>query len=50
MVGDDERDDTGAAGLGCGVHLVDHLPVDRSPAGLRPVLGLVGGAQGTVPS
>ncbi|NBE54374.1 HAD family hydrolase [Streptomyces boluensis] len=43
MVGDDRRADSGAAGLGCAVHFVDHLPVDRRPAGLRPVLGLVDG-------
>ncbi|MEV5376400.1 HAD-IA family hydrolase [Streptomyces nondiastaticus] len=42
MVGDDRRADGGAAALGCAVHLVDHLPVEERPAGLRPVLGLVG--------
>ncbi|MDH6219195.1 HAD family hydrolase [Streptomyces pseudovenezuelae] len=42
MVGDDRRADGGAAALGCRVHLVDHLPVERRPEGLRPVLGLVG--------
>jgi putative hydrolase of the HAD superfamily len=41
MVGDDRRADGGAAALGCGVHFVDHLPVDRRPDGLRPVLDLV---------
>ena len=41
MVGDDRRADGGAAALGCAVHFVDHLPVDRRPDGLRPVLGLV---------
>ncbi|MDX3850636.1 HAD-IA family hydrolase [Streptomyces sp. AK02-01A] len=42
MVGDDRRADTGAAALGCPVHLVDHLPVDQRPDGLLPVLDLVG--------
>ncbi|BBC30237.1 Hydrolase [Streptomyces graminofaciens] len=42
MVGDDRRADGGAAALGCGVHFVDHLPVDRRPDGLRPVLDLIG--------
>ncbi|MFH8565443.1 HAD family hydrolase [Streptomyces sp. NPDC017988] len=42
MVGDDRRADGGAAGLGCAVHFVDHLPADRRPDALRPVLGLVG--------
>ncbi|MEV6398198.1 HAD-IA family hydrolase [Streptomyces sp. NPDC051907] len=42
MVGDDRRADGGAADLGCAVHFVDHLPADERPAGLRPVLGLVG--------
>ncbi|MHB9864349.1 HAD family hydrolase [Streptomyces sp. YIM S03343] len=42
MVGDDRRADGGAAALGCGVHFVEHLPVDQRPDGLRPVLGLVG--------
>ena len=37
MVGDDRRADAGAAALGCRVHLVDHLPVDRRPDGLRAV-------------
>lgn len=41
MVGDDRHADAGAAALGCAVHFVDHLPVDRRPDGLRPVLGLV---------
>ncbi|MFF7729023.1 HAD family hydrolase [Streptomyces sp. NPDC008001] len=41
MVGDDRRADGGAAALGCAVHLVDHLPVEERPAGLRPVLGLL---------
>ncbi|MGF1432514.1 HAD-IA family hydrolase [Kitasatospora sp. LaBMicrA B282] len=42
MVGDDRRADAGAAALGCPLHLVDHLPVDRRPAGLRPLLDLLG--------
>ncbi|MFC7307956.1 HAD family hydrolase [Streptomyces monticola] len=42
MVGDDRRADGGAAALGCAVHFVDHLPADARPAGLLPVLGLVG--------
>ncbi|GAB2852234.1 HAD-IA family hydrolase [Streptomyces deserti] len=42
MVGDDRRADGGAAALGCGVHVVDHLPVTDRPDGLRPVLDLVG--------
>ncbi|GGS99059.1 HAD family hydrolase [Streptomyces chromofuscus] len=41
MVGDDRRADGGAAALGCAVHFVDHLPADRRPDGLRPVLDLV---------
>lgn len=41
MVGDDRHADAGAATLGCAVHFVDHLPVDRRPDGLLPVLGLV---------
>lgn len=43
MVGDDRRDDGGAAALGCAVHFVDHLPVDRRPGGLLPVLELAAG-------
>ncbi|MEU7580945.1 HAD-IA family hydrolase [Streptomyces sp. NPDC041068] len=42
MVGDDRRADGGAAELGCAVHFVDHLPTDRRPDALRPVLDLVG--------
>lgn len=42
MVGDDRRADAGAAGLGCAVHLVDHLPAMSRPDALRPVLDLVG--------
>ncbi|MEV8318656.1 HAD-IA family hydrolase [Streptomyces sp. NPDC059900] len=41
MVGDDRRTDAGAAAAGCAVHFVDHLPLDRRPDALRPVLGLV---------
>jgi putative hydrolase of the HAD superfamily len=41
MVGDDRRADAGAAALGCPVHLVDHLPVEQRPDGLRPVLRLL---------
>ncbi|MBV7696351.1 HAD family hydrolase [Streptomyces sp. TRM70350] len=41
MVGDDRRADGGAVALGCAVHFVDHLPADRRPDGLRPVLDLV---------
>lgn len=43
MVGDDRRADGGAAALGCAVHFVDHLPVERRPGGLLPVLELVAG-------
>ncbi|MCT2591388.1 HAD-IA family hydrolase [Streptomyces sp. N2-109] len=38
MVGDDARADGGAADIGCAVHLVEHLPVERRPHGLGPVL------------
>ncbi|MEE1940753.1 HAD family hydrolase [Streptomyces sp. TRM 70361] len=41
MVGDDRHADAGAAALGCAVHLVEHLPHDRRPDGLRPVLELL---------
>ena len=41
MVGDSREADGGAAVLGCQVHFVDHLPADRRPDGLRPVLALV---------
>lgn len=44
MVGDDRHADGGAAAIGCGVHFVAHLPVDRRPDGLRPVLALAGQA------
>ncbi|MEU5050343.1 HAD-IA family hydrolase [Streptomyces sp. NPDC021096] len=42
MVGDDPRADAGAAGIGCAVRLVEHLPVRERPRGLLPVLDLVG--------
>ncbi|KOG48057.1 hydrolase [Streptomyces virginiae] len=42
MVGDDRRADGGARALGCPVHFVDHLPADRRPAGLSPLLDLLG--------
>ncbi|GAA4231134.1 HAD superfamily hydrolase (TIGR01493 family) [Streptosporangium album] len=41
MVGDDPTADGGAAALGCKVHLVDHLPVDRRLAALSAVLTLL---------
>ncbi|WP_274917154.1 HAD family hydrolase [Streptomyces sp. WZ-12] len=41
MVGDDRTADGGATAVGCGYFPVDHLPVDRRPDGLRPVLDLV---------
>ncbi|WP_055699387.1 MULTISPECIES: HAD family hydrolase [Streptomyces] len=41
MVGDDRRADGGAAGLGCAVRFVDHLPVAARPDALGPVLDLV---------
>jgi HAD superfamily hydrolase (TIGR01509 family) len=41
MVGDDREADTGAARLGCPVHLVDHLPVNARPDSLAHVLGLL---------
>ncbi|WP_062216124.1 HAD family hydrolase [Streptomyces sp. NBRC 109706] len=41
MVGDNARADGGATALGCAVHLVRHLPVDRRPEDLLPVLDLV---------
>ncbi|UKY48894.1 HAD family hydrolase [Streptomyces inhibens] len=41
MVGDDRTADGGATALGCAFMPVDHLPVDRRPDGLRPVLDLV---------
>ncbi|MFI0942089.1 HAD family hydrolase [Streptomyces sp. NPDC021020] len=41
MVGDEPIADTGAAALGCQVHLVDPLPVDRRPGALAEVLQLL---------
>ncbi|MEU8998195.1 HAD-IA family hydrolase [Streptomyces caniferus] len=42
MVGDDRTADGGATAVGCSFLPVDHLPVDRRPDGLRPVLERVG--------
>ncbi|MFJ9420084.1 HAD family hydrolase [Streptomyces sp. NPDC101227] len=42
MVGDDRTADGAATALGCAYLPVDHLPVERRPGGLRPVLELVG--------
>ncbi|MFI9048840.1 HAD family hydrolase [Streptomyces sp. NPDC053427] len=42
MVGDDRTADGAATALGCAYLPVDHLPVERRPDGLRPVLELVG--------
>jgi HAD superfamily hydrolase (TIGR01493 family) len=41
MVGDDRVSDVGAAALGCRLHLVDPLPVDRRPSALTEVLRLL---------
>ena len=41
MVGDDRTADAGAAAIGCAVQFVDHLPADRRPDGLRPLLALL---------
>jgi HAD superfamily hydrolase (TIGR01493 family) len=41
MVGDDRVADVGAAALGCQVHLVDPLPVNRRPGALAEVLQLL---------
>ncbi|MFB7512768.1 HAD family hydrolase [Streptomyces sp. NPDC056144] len=41
MVGDDRVADVGAGALGCRVHLVDPLPVERRPAALAEVLGFL---------
>ncbi|GHH72219.1 hydrolase [Streptomyces sulfonofaciens] len=46
MVGDDRGADGGAAGIGCGVFFVDHLPRSERPDGLRPVLKLAGDGTG----
>ncbi|MGW4639196.1 HAD hydrolase-like protein [Sphaerisporangium sp. NPDC004334] len=40
MVGDDHEADTGAAALGCPVHLVEPLPVGARPDSLTRVLDL----------
>lgn len=42
MVGDDQRADGGAGSIGCAVHFVEHLPVERRPRGLTPLLDRVG--------
>lgn len=42
MVGDDRHADGGATAVGCRYLPVDHLPTERRPDGLRPVLDLVG--------
>ncbi|MFI0821150.1 HAD family hydrolase [Streptomyces sp. NPDC021098] len=42
MVGDSRVADGGAAALGCPVHFVDHLPADQRPAGLAPLMDLLG--------
>ncbi|MFF7634930.1 HAD family hydrolase [Kitasatospora sp. NPDC008050] len=41
MVGDHRVADAGAEALGCPLLLVDHLPVERRPAGLTPLLDLL---------
>lgn len=41
MVGDDREADTGAAQLGCPIHLVDPLPADSRPNSLTHVLDLL---------
>ncbi|MGW9116596.1 HAD family hydrolase [Streptomyces sp. NPDC055663] len=41
MVGDEPIADSGAAALGCQVHLLDPLPVDRRPSALAEVLQLL---------
>ncbi|GGT63150.1 HAD family hydrolase [Streptomyces lateritius] len=41
MVGDHPAADGGAEALGCAVHFVDPLPVDRRPDALTAVLGLL---------
>ncbi|GAB2730877.1 HAD-IA family hydrolase [Kitasatospora kifunensis] len=41
MVGDSRAADGGAAALGCPFLPVDHLPVDRRPNGLTPLLDLL---------
>lgn len=42
MVGDSRHADGGATALGCAFHLVSAVPPAQRPAGLRPVLDLVG--------
>ena len=42
MVGDSMTADSGATAIGCAFLPVQHLPADRRPNGLRPVLSLVG--------
>ncbi|MER5415389.1 HAD family hydrolase [Streptomyces virginiae] len=44
MVGDSREADGGARALGCPVHFVDHLPVDRRPDALTALLDLLGPA------
>ncbi|MFF7990790.1 HAD family hydrolase [Kitasatospora xanthocidica] len=41
MVGDDRTCDGGATALGCGFHPVEHLPVDRRPDALTPLLAVL---------
>ncbi|MGW8768087.1 HAD family hydrolase [Streptomyces sp. NPDC055815] len=43
MVGDSRPADGGARALGCPVHFVDPLTVDRRPSGLAPVLERIAG-------
>ncbi|MFD8787482.1 HAD family hydrolase [Kitasatospora sp. NPDC059599] len=43
MVGDDRTCDGGATVLGCAFHPVEHLPVDRRPDALLPVLATLTG-------
>ncbi|RGD57845.1 HAD family hydrolase [Kitasatospora xanthocidica] len=43
MVGDDRTCDGGATALGCGFHPVEHLPVDRRPDALTPLLAVLSG-------
>jgi len=44
MVGDAPQADGGAVQIGCGFHLVEHLPADERPDGLTPLLESVPGA------
>jgi hypothetical protein len=41
MVGDNRTADTGAAALGCPVHLVDHVSVSAKPDAPARVLDLI---------